>query len=156
MQLTRAADYAVRVMITLAGMPPGSRSSRESLAEAAEVPAQFLGKVLQSLTRSQLIVSHRGSRGGFSLGRPAAGISMLDVVESIEGPIQLNVCLGPDDACGRRWFSSAHEVWLTAQAVLSGVLQSAKLDRLAADALQRKRFAEAAPPPIRAEEIAWS
>lgn len=154
MQLTRAADYAVRVMITLAGMPPGARASRESLAGAAEVPSQFLGKVLQSLTRSQLIVSHRGSRGGFSLARPSSNISMLDVVQSIEGPIQLNVCLGQDDACGRRWFCSAHEVWRTAQAVLSGVLQSAKLDRLAADALQRRRLNE--PGPIRAEEIAWS
>jgi len=154
MQLTRAADYAVRVMITLAGMPSGARASRESLAESAEVPSQFLGKVLQLLTRSQLIVSHRGSRGGFSLARPASTISMLDVVESIEGPIQLNVCLGQEDACGRRWFCSAHEVWLTAQAVLSGVLSSAKLDRLAADSHHRRQVS--APAPVRVEEIAWS
>src|ERR1017187_11014032 len=58
MQLTRAADYAVRVMIHLAGLPPGARVSRSELSVIAECPEQFLCKVLQNLTRAGLVISH--------------------------------------------------------------------------------------------------
>ena len=67
MQLTRAADYAVRVMIHLAKLEPGARASRGELAVAAECPEQFLAKVLQSLTHAGLVVSHRGNTGGFEI-----------------------------------------------------------------------------------------
>jgi cytochrome b6-f complex iron-sulfur subunit len=67
MQLTRAADYAVRVMIHLATLPAGTRISRDSLAAATEVPTHFLSKVLQQLSRARLIAVQRGTSGGFSL-----------------------------------------------------------------------------------------
>src|SRR5690349_2722341 len=108
MQLTRTADYAIRVMIHLAGLPSGTRASRETLADWAQVPGEFLGKVLQSLTRARLINSHRGTRGGFDLARDGSSISLLHIVEAIEGPFQLNVCLRQDAACGRRWWCAAH------------------------------------------------
>jgi Rrf2 family protein len=138
MQLTRAADYAVRVMVHLAALPAGTRANREALAEAAQVPSQFMGKVLQSLTRAQLILSYRGAQGGFELARPSARINMLEVIEAIEGPICLNVCLAGDEACGRRWWCGAHDVWRDAQASLVAVLRNAPLDRLAAESLRRK------------------
>lgn len=130
MQLTRTADYAIRVMIHLAGVPSGARTSRETLAQWAQVPGEFLSKVLQSLTRARLIQSHRGTRGGFELARSAADITMLDVVEAIEGPLQLNVCLAQDDQCGRRWWCPAHLVWKDAQAAMAEVLRSATMDQL--------------------------
>ena len=102
MQLTRAADYAVRVMIHLAGLPPGTRASRGELARAAECPEQFLSKVLQSLTRAGLVISHRGNTGGFELPEARSGTSLLDVVQAIEGPVRLNLCLTSDHACGRQ------------------------------------------------------
>jgi Rrf2 family protein len=86
MPLTRAADYAVRVMIHLAGLPPGTRVSRDDLAQAAECPEQFLSKVLQGLARSGLIVSHRGNTGGFELSANRRSASMLDVARSHRGP----------------------------------------------------------------------
>ena len=67
MQLTRAADYAVRVMVHLAAVAPGTRASRTELAGAVDCPEQFLSKVLQSLTRAGLVTSHRGNTGGFEL-----------------------------------------------------------------------------------------
>ena len=70
MQLTRAADYAVRVMIHLAKLPDGTRVNRDGLAEAADVPTHFLSKVLQILVRARLIAAHRGTSGGFSLAIP--------------------------------------------------------------------------------------
>ena len=109
MQLTRAADYAVRVMIHLAGLPPGSRASRGELAREAECPEQFLSKVLQSLTRAGLVISHRGNTGGFELPEANRGASILKVVQAIEGPVRLNLCLTSDHACGRQEACSAHK-----------------------------------------------
>ena len=69
MQLTRAADYAVRMMIHLATLPPGSRINRAALAAASSVPEPFVGKILQTLTKSGMIDSQRGMNGGFALVR---------------------------------------------------------------------------------------
>jgi len=134
MQLTRAADYAVRVMIHLATLPPGTRVNRDSLAAASEVPTHFLSKVLQVLSRARLIVAHRGTSGGFALAVPAEQVSVLTVVEAVEGPIALNVCATNGPGCGRQGWCPAHLVWLEAQAALTQVLKNASIARLAAEA----------------------
>ena len=131
MQLTRAADYAVRVMIHLAGLAPGTRVSRDDLAQAAECPEQFLSKVLQGLTRAGLIVSHRGNTGGFELPSNRRTATMLDIVEAIEGPLHLNVCLASDQACGRQSWCPAHNVWEETQAAMTKALKSASISELA-------------------------
>lgn len=145
MQLTRAADYALRVMIHLAGEPAGVRACREELAQAAQVPPQFMAKILQSLTRANLIHSHRGAQGGFELAKPGAQISVLQVVEAIEGPFCLNVCLAEDERCGRRWWCGAHEVWKEAQAAMVEVLGRATLARLAEESRTRRQGIVALP-----------
>jgi len=131
MQLTRAADYAIRVMIHLAGLPPGTRVSRSELSTAAECPEQFLCKVLQNLTRAGLMVSHRGNTGGFELEEGHRDACLLEVVEAIEGPLQLNICLHHDHACLRQGWCPAHGVWAEAQDALRGVLSRAKIRDLA-------------------------
>ncbi|HJT89393.1 MAG TPA: Rrf2 family transcriptional regulator [Bryobacteraceae bacterium] len=131
MQLTRAADYAVRVMIQLAAFAPGTRASRAELAEAAECPEQFLSKVLQSLTRAGLVISHRGNTGGFELAPAHRGATVLEIVEAVEGPIRLNVCLGPESDCHRQSWCPAFAVWNEAQTALSSVLRSATIEEMA-------------------------
>lgn len=131
MQLTRAADYAVRVMIHLAGLPPETRASRAELAEAAECPEQFLSKVLQSLTRAGLVMSHRGNTGGFELSHAHRNASVLEIVEAIEGPLRLNLCLTSDQACARQGWCPAHSVWVEAQIAMVAVLQRASIGELA-------------------------
>jgi Rrf2 family protein len=138
MQLTRAADYAVRVMIHLAGLPPETRASRAELAVAAECPEQFLSKVLQSLTRAGLVLSHRGNTGGFELPNIHRTASMLDVVEAIEGPMRLNVCLNSDRSCARQEWCPAHDIWVSAQAAVAQVLRGATITELARRAAERK------------------
>jgi Rrf2 family protein len=145
MQLTRAADYAVRVMIHLAAAPPGVRMSRESLAEAAEIPAHFSGKVLQALTKAQLITSWRGAQGGFTLARAADAITMLEVVEALEGPLMLNACLSGADLCGRSWWCGAHLVWREAQEALGAVLRRATIADLAARSFALRESREGNP-----------
>ena len=138
MQLTRAADYAVRVMIHLAGLPPGSRVSRSELSSVAECPEQFLCKVLQSLTRAGLVVSHRGNTGGFELEELHRNASVLEVVEAVEGPIRLNLCLTSGHACTRQSWCPAHCVWADAQAALFGVLREANISKLADQAAEAR------------------
>jgi Rrf2 family protein len=130
MQLTRAADYAIRVMIHLAGLPHGTRASRGDLALAAGCPDQFLSKVLQSLTRAGLVTSHRGNTGGFELPEARSHASLLDVVEAVEGPIHLNICLGQPDVCDRQAWCPAHTVWKQAQEAMAAVLRTATIDEL--------------------------
>ena len=157
MQLTRAADYAVRVMIHLAGMPPGSRASRTELAEAAECPEQFLSKVLQSLTRAGLVTSHRGNTGGFELPRLHRNASILEVVEAIEGPLRLNLCLDSDHACGRQEWCPAHAVWAEAQKAMALVLKNATISGLSAQVTGRKTGGPPAdfPPSITPPASPW-
>ncbi|MGD0868026.1 MAG: Rrf2 family transcriptional regulator [Bryobacteraceae bacterium] len=138
MQLTRAADYAVRVMIHMAGLPPGTRASRSELAEAVECPEQFLSKVLQGLTRGGLVASHRGNTGGFELPGEHRAATLLEVVEAIEGHIRLNVCLISEHSCTRQAWCPAHDVWAEAQASLVAVLQKANISELAERAAARK------------------
>ncbi|MGA3018458.1 MAG: Rrf2 family transcriptional regulator [Bryobacteraceae bacterium] len=138
MQLTRAADYAVRVMIHMTGLPPGTRASRSELAEAVECPEQFLSKVLQSLTRAGLVVSHRGNTGGFELPGEHRTATLLEIVEAIEGRIRLNVCLISEHSCTRQAWCPAHDVWADAQAALVAVLQKATIGELAERAAARK------------------
>jgi len=127
MQLTRAADYAVRVMIHLASQPEAAFVSKTLLAKAADAPESFLAKILQSLARAGLIQVRRGVVGGFSLRPRGAQASLLDVVEAIDGPIALNICLTSGFACQRETTCPAHQVWLRAQSAMLAVLQEAKL-----------------------------
>ena len=138
MQLTRAADYAVRVMIHLAGLPPGTRVSRSELSATAECPEQFLSKVLQNLTRAGLVVSHRGNTGGFELEERRRTATLLDVVEAIEGPIRLNVCLISDHSCNRQNWCPAHPVWAEAQQAMVAVLSNANIADLAKHAAETR------------------
>ncbi len=122
-------------MIHLAGMPPGTRASRATLAEASECPEQFLSKVLQSLTRAGLVISHRGNTGGFELPEVHRQASLLQVVEAIEGPMRLNVCLTANAACSRQGWCPAHPVWVNAQRAMAEVLANALIGELSSSQL---------------------
>jgi Rrf2 family protein len=131
MQLTRAADYAVRVMIHLASRPEGAVISKTILARTSDVPESFLSKILQALARAGLIQARRGVVGGFSLRARGSQASLLDVVESIDGPIAINVCLTSGVSCNRHAECAAHQVWLRAQSAMLSVLREAKIAEMA-------------------------
>jgi len=131
MQLTRAADYAVRAMMHLATLPQGTRVNIGELARASEAPNHFMSKVLQQLVHGGLVVSRRGENGGFELAMPPEEISMLRVVEAIEGRFALNNCLASDTACLRSEWCAAHDVWAEAQGAMVQVLANASIARLA-------------------------
>lgn len=140
MQITRASDYAVRVMIHLAGRPPSSTVQQAELSKATEVSGHFLSKVLQQLVKARLVRSQRGSGGGYALAMNAAEVSLLDVVEAMEGPVRLNQCLEEGPSCERKSWCPAHEVWAEAQMAVQRVLGAASMAILADRAKTNSRL----------------
>ncbi len=134
MQLTRAADYAVRVMVHLAAAEAEPRLSLPALAKATGAPESFLSKVMQELTHSGLVISQRGHAGGFAIAPLGRQASVRQVIEAVDGPIQLNVCLGTERTCARRHRCPAHPVWIRAQQAMLAVLDRALIADLAVDA----------------------
>lgn len=130
MQITRAADYAVRVTIHLASLPRGVKAQRAELAEVTSAPSSFLSKVLQRLVQTGLVSSSRGATGGFELAWGRKNLTVLDVVEAIEGRTQLNLCLSDGPTCDRKSWCPGHPVWRDAQDALLKVLGSALIANL--------------------------
>ncbi|MDR3773544.1 MAG: Rrf2 family transcriptional regulator [Terracidiphilus sp.] len=135
MQLTRASDYAVRVMIHLATLPEGERALLPTLALATGAPGSFLSKILQNLSRAGLIASYRGQLGGFEILPRGRQASVREVIEAIDGPISLNLCLQHGKSCSRKSWCPAHLVWVQAQAAMLQVLDQAIVADLAQQAL---------------------
>ena len=131
MQLTRAADYGVRVMVALAGMPEGERVSLTALTRATGAPESFLSKVVQVLSKAALIDSRRGQGGGFEISPAGRESSIRNVVEAVDGPIQLNVCLSEGKVCQRKAWCPSHPVWAKAQEAMLGVLGATRMQDLA-------------------------
>jgi len=99
LRLSKKADYALLAMRHLAAHADrGSVSARE-LAEAYDIPAELLAKVLQKLVRGKLLASHQGIRGGYGLGRPAQVISVADVIQAVDGPLTVTACSDTDQSC---------------------------------------------------------
>lgn len=90
---SRKTDYALVAMAELA-IDPGSRRSAASLAEATDAPGPLLKNILKSLAQAGLLRAERGPLGGYLLGRPPEAMSVLDVVEAVEGPVALARCCG--------------------------------------------------------------
>ncbi|HCH56258.1 MAG TPA: SUF system Fe-S cluster assembly regulator, partial [Rhodospirillaceae bacterium] len=92
MKLSRMADYGVILMVQLARMPEQVTTAAD-LAEATALPAPSVSKLLKQLSRSGLLDSHRGTKGGYAIARPSTEITVADVVSAVEGPIALTECM---------------------------------------------------------------
>jgi Rrf2 family protein len=99
MQITRQADYALRAMIYLAKLVPNQRAATSQIADVQHIPPSFLAKIISQLSIAGLIHTSRGARGGVSLARSPEEISILEVVEAIDGPIALNECTAASGSC---------------------------------------------------------
>jgi Rrf2 family protein len=90
--LSQKARYALRAMLHLAAQEPGTSRQIADIAEGANIPRKFLEQILLELKRRGLVHSHRGRHGGYSLGRPVAGISFAEIIRIIDGPLALSPC----------------------------------------------------------------
>ena len=131
--LSRAADYAVRAMVHLAGLDAGTRAAQHDIAAVIDVPSTFTGKVLQRLVAADLVASRRGKGGGFTITARGRQSSMYDVVVAIAGEMPLNECLSVSHRCRHAPGCAAHRVWGMAQSQVVGVLRAAKISELATE-----------------------
>lgn len=114
MQLSRKADYALRAIRHVSGLPKGKLGSINSIAEAEAIPREFLAKILKDLTRAGLLVSFQGVTGGYRLAKQPREVTFLDVIEAIDGPIHLNLCTEQGScACDRHAKCDMKEFWST-------------------------------------------
>ena len=99
MQITRQADYAIRAVLYIAKLGEGQRAATSQIAKVQHIPPSFLAKIISQLSIAGLIHTSRGARGGVSLARLPEEISILEVVEAIDGPIALNECTSVSGTC---------------------------------------------------------
>jgi len=100
MHISRKSDYALRALVFISAQKPEKKSSISEIAEAESIPRDFLAKILKELTRAGILKSFQGVTGGYQLAKPKDTISFLDVIEAMEGPLQVNLCAGAKNDCG--------------------------------------------------------
>ncbi len=144
------ADYAVVVMAAAARHCGGARVSAVQLAEETGLPAPTVQKLVSRLAGAGLLRSSRGVGGGLKLARPAAAISVADIVEAVEGPIALTACVehGRHD-CTLEGACAVRPHWPLVNEALRGALAGVPLTRLASDV----RMAEPVSASVRAAPL---
>ncbi len=131
MEISRRTDYGVRVILDLASLGQNERASTQEIAERQNIPGPFLAKIVSQLALSGLVATYRGAGGGVRLARPASEISLLHVIETLDGPIRLNRCVIEPGSCPRDKHCPVHHIWAKAQDDLTQLLEITTFDRLA-------------------------
>jgi Rrf2 family protein len=129
MEITRETDYAIRCVLFLARQPDTVFMVGE-IAEKQDVPKAFLAKILQKLVNGGIVSSIRGVKGGFRLLKKPKDISLLKVIEAVDGPVSLNVCVVDKLSCERSAHCSIHPVWVDLQQDLAKKMNSIHFDKL--------------------------
>ena len=130
MQITRSEEYGLKGVLFLARQPSERLTLVSEISKDLNIPETFLAKIFQRLSKAGLLRSSRGSKGGFSLGKPAGSITMREVIEAIEGPIFLNRCLRGEGECDEENICPIHQVWSKAQQQLLEILDSTTVEDL--------------------------
>lgn len=129
--ITRKGDYAVRAMVYMAAQGGDKIVLVRDISAEVDAPPALLAKVFQNLNRLGLVTSSRGRGGGFHLGRPAKDISLLEIIEAVDGPISINRCIIEKGSCGRESFCTVHPVWKKIQERIKTDLGKVSLMQLA-------------------------
>lgn len=145
MRLSKLADYAVLAMSQAARHCGGERVSASELARETSLPTPTVQKLVSKLVAAGLLRSVRGAGGGLQLARPAAAITVADIVEAVEGPIALVECID-GEGCSLDHSCSAKPHWPVVNDALRSALAGISLTELAAR--------EKAPNEMAGKEIA--
>ncbi|HZK48597.1 MAG TPA: Rrf2 family transcriptional regulator [Thermoleophilia bacterium] len=130
MNITSKSKYAVRALVELARRGQDEPVPLMVLAEARGIPGQFLEQLFATLRRAGILQSFRGVHGGFSFNRPPDQVTVLDVVEALDGPIEPALCT-TDESCERRPVCSVGDVWVQAKLSVEEVLSGVTIQDLA-------------------------
>lgn len=131
MQITRQADYAIRAVLYITKLGQDHRAATSQIAQEQHIPPSFLAKIISQLSIAGLLQTSRGARGGVMLARQPQDITLLDVVESIDGPIALNECVNEDGGCSFGENCPLRPIWCDAQEELVNRLKSTNFAQFA-------------------------
>src|SRR4051812_41670684 len=130
MRISAKADYAVRAAVEMAAA--GDEPVKgEKLAEAQDIPLQFLEHILLELKHARLIQARRGARGGYWLARDPAGITIADIIRAVEGPLANIHENAPEELHYGGPAERLRDVWVAVRAALRSVLESVTLAEVA-------------------------
>jgi Rrf2 family protein len=123
MNVGRRVDYAVRALSFLAGQPSGTIVSRADIEKSQDIPSFYLSKIMKDLVAGGLVQSHIGSKGGFTLAKKAAAITIKDIYETVERRLVLMECLEKGASyCSFCTVCTQKSIWEEAQSVLANFL----------------------------------
>jgi FeS assembly SUF system regulator len=145
LRVTKLTDYATVVLATLAGAP-GRVHSASELAESAGLELPTVSKVLKPLAHAGLVESFRGANGGYRLARAAADISLIEVVEAIEGPFGMTECSGEHSSCELESHCGVRGNWRHINDVVADALRSVSLAQMLAPPVLEPKAAGRAIP----------
>jgi Rrf2 family protein len=122
LRMSTKGHHATRIVIFLAGSSARPVSKAE-IGEAEAIPPGYLQQIMVRLTDAGLVRSHRGKMGGFTLARPPADITVLQVLRATEGPFELAPCVESVEPCERMQTCPAHLLWSEATAMIDGLFE---------------------------------
>jgi Rrf2 family protein len=134
LELTKRGDYAVRAMLARARGGGNGLLSARRISDAMGIPVRFLPQVLADLQRAGLVEAAPGRAGGYRLARPSEEISLLDVIEAVEGDSRRRTCVLRGGPCGLDGTCDVHDVFFQGQEALRGTFARSTLAELAAPA----------------------
>ncbi len=140
MQITRQTEYAVRILIELAGVPDSKMIRSRTVAEKHQLPEKFLNKTVQILVRAGLIETRRGLRGGLRLAVPADSVTIADVLTAIEGKVAINPCLHENHYCEHKSDCRVNKILQRAQDAMVAELSKETFADLAREEAGKKFF----------------
>ncbi len=130
-RLTNAGEYAVRLMVYLAGRDRNELISAREIAKNQNIPQRFLRSIVSQFAKQGFINSVQGNKGGVRLAEGAENKTLLDVIQAVEGQIYLNVCMQGEDVCQFSGQCAVHLVWQEAQDAVQRILGSKTIYELA-------------------------
>jgi Rrf2 family protein len=130
-------DYAIRALVALAA-EGGGPVKAEALATAQDIPVNFLENILGDLRRAGVVATQRGQDGGYRLARPAADISLADVIRPLDGPLAAVRGVRPEALVYEAPTQPLQDVWVAVRASLRSVLESVTLHDVATGRLPRR------------------
>ena len=129
--IRRGSDYALRSLSFMAQYPQGQVFDIALVAKKRHVSECFLHKIFQRLSKKGILISHRGSKGGYSLKHAPSEISAYQIIESLQGELSLNRCLSRDFSCERQSLCSIHDELKSLQQRILMELKELTIEKIA-------------------------
>ena len=137
---SRSAEYAIRAFVHLASLAPSEYAMVRRIAAEANIPSHFLAKILQELARDGFLRSSKGPGGGFRLSMAPEEISILRIVEAVDGAGRYDRCIGGSPECNDRALCGLHDSWMPLRSRIIEYLEGTSVADLAASLGEKRRL----------------